>query len=156
MPFFRNVADLADKSALDVVLEPHPDTLTMDDRFAIDLVDGVGRRNFGLLYDSCHYGVGQPDSYVQAIDRLGKRIRHVHFSDGDRATYALHLPLGDGELDLEAIVAALKGVKFCGSLTNDLYNYPLLEDGARRNVDRIRQVEEELQLGDPPRRSGLT
>ncbi len=154
IPFFRNVAELAEAAGLDVVLEPHPDTLTMDNHFVIDLIDGVGRGNFGLLYDCCHYGVGQPDSYIQAIERLGNRIRHVHFSDGDRKTYALHLPLGDGELDLKSIVAALKAVNFRGSLTNDLYNYPLLEEGARRNVEGIRQVEEELQLGDPPRRSG--
>jgi sugar phosphate isomerase/epimerase len=155
IPFFRNVADMADDAGLDVALEPHPDTLSMDDSFAIDLVDGIGRKNVGLVYDCCHYGVGQPDSYVRAIERLGRRIRHVHFSDGDRVTYALHLPLGDGELDLNAIVAALKSIGFCGTLTNDLYNYPLLEHGARHNAERIRQVERELQLVDPPRRVSM-
>jgi inosose dehydratase len=155
IPFFQNVADMADDAGLDVVLEPHPDTLTMDDSFAIDLVDGVGRDNIGLLYDCCHYGVGQPNSYVQAIERLAHRIRHVHFSDGDRTTYALHLPLGEGDLDLGSVVEALKAVGFHGTLTNDLYNYPLLEEGARRNADRIRQVEHELQLVNPPRRVSL-
>jgi sugar phosphate isomerase/epimerase len=155
VPFFQRVADMADDAGLDVVLEPHPDTLTMDDRFAIDLVDGVARGNVGLLYDCCHYGVGQPDGYLQAIEQLGRRIRHVHLSDGDRTTYALHLPLGEGDLDLGAIVEALKAVGFHGTLTNDLYNYPLLEEGARRNVDRIRLVEQELQLVNPPRRVSL-
>ncbi|MBI3840103.1 MAG: sugar phosphate isomerase/epimerase [Planctomycetia bacterium] len=154
-PFFRRVSDLADDAGLDVVIEPHPDTLTMDDSFAIDLVDGVDRSNLGLLYDCCHYGVGQPTAYVQAIERLGQRIRHVHFSDGDRATYALHLPLGEGDLDLGSIIKALKAVGFHGTLTNDLYNYPLLEEGARRNVDRIRLIEQELQLVNPPRRASL-
>lgn len=150
--FFRDIAEMADCAGIDVVLEPHPDTLTMDNSFAIDLIDGVGRDNLGLLYDCCHYGVGQPDAYVQAIERLGKRIRHVHFSDADRATYALHLPLGEGELDLEAIVESLKSVGFRGTLTNDLYNCPLLEHAARHNVERIRQIERELKLGDPPHR----
>jgi D-psicose/D-tagatose/L-ribulose 3-epimerase len=155
IPFFQSVCDMAADAGLDVVLEPHPDTLTMDDSFAVDLMDGVGRPNIGLVYDCCHYGVGQPNAYVQAIERLGRRIRHVHFSDGDRTTYALHLPLGEGDLDLESIVEALKAVGFRGTLTNDLYNYPLLEDGARRNVDRIRQVEHELQLVNPTRRVSL-
>lgn len=153
IPYFRTLCDMA--AGLDVVLEPHPDTLTMDNSFAIDLVDGVARKNIGLVYDCCHYGVGQPNSYIEAIERLGKRIRHVHFSDGDRATYALHLPLGEGELDLNAIVAALKAVGFRGTLTNDLYNYPLLEHGARHNADRIRQVERELQLVNPPPRVSM-
>ncbi|MEX0679179.1 MAG: sugar phosphate isomerase/epimerase family protein [Pirellulales bacterium] len=151
IPFFARVADLAGKAGLDVVIEPHPDTLSMDNQFAIDLVDGVQRDNLGLVYDCCHYGVGQPDGYVAAIERLGRRIRHVHFSDGDRKTYALHLPLGEGELALEAIVAALKRIGFSGTLTNDLYNYPLLERGARHNAERIREVERQLGLTTPRR-----
>jgi inosose dehydratase len=156
IPYFRKLCDMAAEAGLDVVLEPHPDTLTMDDRFAIELIDGLDRENIGLVYDCCHYGVGQPDGYVQAIERLGRRIRHVHFSDGDRATYALHLPLGEGDLDLGAIVEALKRVGFSGTLTNDLYNYPLLEHGARHNAGRIRQIERALQLADPPPRVSRT
>jgi sugar phosphate isomerase/epimerase len=99
-----------------------------------------------VLYDCCHYGVGQPESYAESIKILGSRIRHLHYSDGDRKTYALHLPLGDGELDLAAICANLKAIKYRGTLTNDLYSYPLLDDAARRNVARIREVEELLSL----------
>ena len=146
IPFFQEVADFAAQEQLKVVLEPHPDTLSMEDAFAVDLVDGIGRENVGLVYDCCHYGVGQPDAYVQAIEKLAHRIHHVHFSDGDRRTYALHLPLGEGELDLDAVLEALSAIGFRGTLTNDLYNYPLLEDGARRNAARIRQIENELGL----------
>lgn len=146
VPFFQEVADMAAQRGLLIVLEPHPDTLSMDDCFAIDLVDGIGPENVGLVYDCCHYGVGQPDAYLRAIGKLGHRIRHVHFSDGDRQTYALHLPLGEGDLDLEGIVEALKAIGFRGTLTNDLYNYPLLEEGARRNVARIREVEQRMGL----------
>lgn len=146
VPFYQEVADLAAAHGLKVVLEPHPDTLSMDNAFAVDLIDGVGRSNLGLVYDCCHYGVGQPGGYVQAIEVLGKRIFHLHFSDGDRRTYALHLPLGQGELDLDAVVAALQGIGFRGTLTNDLYNCPLLEEGARHNAPLIAQVEERLGL----------
>jgi hypothetical protein len=38
------------------------------------------------------------------------------------------------------------GVGFDGQLTNDLFNYPLLEDGARRNAPRIREVEARLGI----------
>jgi sugar phosphate isomerase/epimerase len=146
IPFFQEVADLAAQRRLKVLLEPHPDTLSMDDVFGLDLVDGIARENLGLVYDCCHYGVGQPDTYIQAIQKLGSRIYHVHFSDGDGRTYALHLPLGEGELDLQGILEALKDIGFHGTLTNDLYNYPLVEDGARRNAERIREIEHELGL----------
>jgi sugar phosphate isomerase/epimerase len=147
---FRRVAALCGEKGLRLVFEPHPDTLSMVNAWAVDFIDALAEGppagQVGILYDCCHYGVGRPDRYVEPIRQLGRRIQHVHLSDGDRRTYALHLPIGDGELDLRAVVAALKEIGFQGTLTNDLFNYPLLEDGARRNVDRIREVEEELGL----------
>ncbi|HHZ93413.1 TPA: sugar phosphate isomerase/epimerase [Candidatus Poribacteria bacterium] len=146
IPLFQEIADLSGQNGLKVVLEPHPDTLSMDDTFAIDLIDGIDRCNIGLVYDCCHYGVGQPDTYLQAIKNLAHRIQHIHFSDGDSRTYALHLPLGEGELALDAIVENLQEISFNGTLTSDMYNYPLLEDGAKRNLERIKMVEEKLGL----------
>ncbi|MCH2203640.1 MAG: sugar phosphate isomerase/epimerase [Fuerstiella sp.] len=147
---FRQVAEMTAGANLKLVFEPHPDTLSMQDSWCIDFIDAVAEGHaegtVGILYDTCHYGVGQPKSYVQAIETLGRRIRHVHFSDGDCTTYALHLPIGDGCLDLQAVTAALKQIGFDGSLTCDMHDYPLLEDGARRNLEPMRQVQQELGL----------
>ncbi len=144
--YFKRLADMAAQRGLDILIEPHPDTLTMDYAFAIDLIDAIHRENVGILFDCCHFGVGHPHSYVQAIERLGVRIKHVHFSDGDMRTYALHLALGEGSLDLKGIVGALKAIRYRGTLTNDLYNCPLVEEGARRSVEQIRQIESDLGI----------
>ncbi len=147
---FRQVAELSTSMSLKLVFEPHPDTLSMHNEWCIDFIDAVaeGRPegSVGVLYDVCHYGVGQPETYVGSIEALGKRIRHVHFSDGDLKTYALHLPIGDGCLDLPSVTAALKQIGFDGTLTCDMFNYPLLEEGAARNVEAVRRIELELGL----------
>lgn len=143
---FQRVADLCAAKKLRLVFEPHPDTLSMDNQWAIDFVDGLRRDSVGLLYDCCHYGVGQPKTYVESIQKLDHRIQHVHFSDGDQQTYALHLALGDGVIDLDSIVVALKVIGFRGTLTNDLFSNPLPEEASQRNIGKIRAVEDELGI----------
>jgi sugar phosphate isomerase/epimerase len=147
---FRRVVEMCAPHELRLVFEPHPDTLSMDNAWAIDFIDALAEGQppgrVGILYDCCHYGVGQPDRYIESITTLGQRLGHVHFSDGDRRTYALHLPIGEGELDLSGVVEALRAIGFNRTLTNDLFNYPMLEDGARRNAPRIREVEERLGI----------
>lgn len=147
---FRKVAELTAAQNLKLVFEPHPDTLSMDNAWCIDFIDsvadGYSPDSVGILYDSCHYGCGQPSSYVEAIEILGRRIQHVHFADGDAQTYALHLPVGDGCLDLQAVTDAFRQMEFSGTLTCDMFNYPLLEDGARRSVAAVGRVETELGI----------
>jgi sugar phosphate isomerase/epimerase len=151
LELFSRVVDLCAAKELRLVFEPHPDTLSMRNSWAIDFIDSLaeGRppRCVGILYDCCHYGVGQPEAYAAAIGELGERIGHVHYSDGDRQTYALHLAPGDGNLNLEAVVAALESIAYQGTLTSDVFNNPMLEDCARRSAPRICEVERRLGIG---------
>ena len=92
---------------IDVLIEVHPFTLGINLDFAVLLCDRIDMPNFGIAYDSCHFAVGLPDGYVDAIRALDHRIKHVHFSDSDKRSSELHFPPGRGCLDMDAIVQAL-------------------------------------------------
>ncbi len=127
-------------------VEVHPFTLGIDLRWLHTLFERVGADDFGATYDCCHFGVGQPDTYVQAVTALGSRLHHVHFCDSDQASSELHFPPGRGQLDLAAIVAALRGIHYQGSMMLDLWLYPLPEEGSRVGVPYVREVMRTLGL----------
>ncbi|MCC7361415.1 MAG: sugar phosphate isomerase/epimerase [Anaerolineales bacterium] len=147
---FRAATDYARARGMRLSVEVHPFTLGIDLRFLDALMAGVGADDFGVTYDCCHFGVGLPHSYVPAISALGPRLHHVHFCDSDQVSAELHFPPGRGRLDLDGIVAALRGIGFRGSLMLDLWLYPLPEAGARIGVPYARRVMDALSL--PPTR----
>lgn len=126
---FSEAIDYARPKGVRFTAEPHPFTLGMDNDFMMQLCDQLDRDYFGILFDFCHYGVGQPDTYVDAIYQLGGRIEHLHYSDTDGVTSELHYPPGKGVLDLSAINRALVEIGFAGASTLDMYGYPVPERG---------------------------
>ncbi|HEX5482485.1 MAG TPA: sugar phosphate isomerase/epimerase family protein [Terriglobia bacterium] len=143
---FRSVVKMAETKGVSFLVEPHPFTVGMNDRLAAKLCDALDSQCFGILYDCCHFGVGQPNDYIGAITRLGRRIRHIHFSDSDLSTSELHYVLGAGRLDLEGILKAFKNFGYDGTLTHDLYGYPLPVAGTRRSVPILRRAYEYLGI----------
>jgi sugar phosphate isomerase/epimerase len=143
---FQAAIKLAKPSDARFLAEPHPFTVGMNDQFLIKLCDTLDSPNFGVLYDCCHFGVGQPQDYIGAIHRLGPRIRHIHFSDSDQKTSELHYVLGTGRLDLGAILEAFKEIRYDGTLTLDLYGYPTPIEGTRKSIPLLRHAYEYLGL----------
>ncbi len=122
-----------------VLIEVHPFTLGTDLEWLCRLCDAVDESNLGVIYDPCHFGVGLPNGYLEAIGKLGPRIKCVHFSDSDKESSELHFPPGKGCLDLEGILAELKRIEFRGSWMVDPWLYPLPEEAARRGLDYLRR-----------------
>jgi sugar phosphate isomerase/epimerase len=96
----------------------------MSDNFLIALCDALPSEYFGVTFDFCHYGVGRPHDYVQAVGKLGHRIRHIHFSDSDLESSELHFAPGSGSMDIDALVGAFCDIGYRGSLALDLYGNP--------------------------------
>jgi len=130
------------------LVEPHPFTVGMSDRFLTRLCDSLDPDFFGVTYDFCHYGVARKTDYVSAIRNLGHRIRHLHFSDSDQQSSELHFPPGAGRLDIDAILAAFKEIGYRGSITLDLYGYPTPIEALPRSAARLRRAAEFLGIPD--------
>ena len=137
---FREITACAAEKGMEIYLEIHPFTLGIDLEFAVQLCEGVGADTFGIAFDSCHFGVGLPDTYIEAVHTLGSRIKHVHFSDSDKQSSELHFAIGKGCLDLEGILGALRQIDFRGRWMLDLYKYPLPEEAVRAGMPYMREA----------------
>jgi sugar phosphate isomerase/epimerase len=141
--------EYARRRGLNILCEPHPFTVAIDDWFAVELHDRLAAGNFGYIYDCCHYGVGRPGDYAEAVRTLGTRIRHVHFADTDMETSELHYPPGEGALDLDAVVSAFASIGYRGTISLDLYGWPLPERGAAVGIPYLKRVIDRLGLAAP-------
>ena len=143
---FRQAIPMAEALGVRFLAEPHPFTVGMNDQFMIRLCDALDPARFGVLYDCCHFGVGQPQDYLGAIQRLGPRIRHIHFSDSDQKTSELHYTLGRGELDLEGILSAFKEIHYDGTLTLDLYGNPTPVESTKASIPMLQRAHQALGI----------
>lgn len=135
---FRTAVAYAQAKGVQLFIEVHPYTLGIDLDFLTKLYDRIDADAFGVTYDCCHFGVGLPNGYIDAIYRLGPRIKHLHFSDSDKQSSELHFAPGTGALDLAGIVTALKAINFQGPMMLDLWLYPFPEEGSRQGLAYLR------------------
>jgi len=153
---FREAISYAAPKGVRFLTEPHPFTVGRADDFLIALCDSLPPESFGVTFDFCHYGVGRPNDYVQAVRSLRHRICHIHFSDSDQESSELHFAPGDGKMDLPSLLVAFQEIGYRGTLTLDLYGNPTPITAARRSraavknacnvpahwaVARVRQIE---------------
>jgi len=120
------LALLAGRSAITATLHPHVGTMveTADD---VDRV--LAGSSIGMCLDTGHLLIGGADPVALAAEHAG-RIRHTHLKDVD-ATWArrvqsgevsytdavrqgMYRPLGQGDVDIAAIVGSLEGAGYHG------------------------------------------
>jgi sugar phosphate isomerase/epimerase len=145
---FRDAISYASPEGVRFLVEPHPFTVGMSDKFLIALCDALPQESFGVTFDFCHYGVGRPRDYVDAAKALGKRIRHIHFSDSDMQTSELHFAAGEGQMDIDALLNAFKEMEYSGTLTVDLYGNPTPIRAARAIAPKVKEACEFLRIAE--------
>jgi len=89
-----------------------------------DFVDACGSPRVGAYYDPANVvKFGLADQWVRV---LGKRIQRIHFKDFRRAVGTLDgfVHLLEGDVDYPALIAALKGIRYNGYVTAEIFPYP--------------------------------
>jgi fructoselysine 3-epimerase len=117
------IAKTATDFGVQLVVEPTPtdSNLVESCDHAIEMMEQVGAKNVGLMFDTQHayYRNEVPTDYVY---RMGKNLRHIHLSELGRGAP------GTGPGDFVGIVSALREIDYQG--------YLALEIGFnRRNVE---------------------
>jgi D-psicose/D-tagatose/L-ribulose 3-epimerase len=81
---------------------------------ATALCRDVGLANVGVLYDTHHANIEDPDPAI-ALPATGDRLVHVHLSESHRGT------LGSGQVKWQETFAALRSVEYNGWLTIEAF-----------------------------------
>jgi len=87
----------------------------------LQFINDLNCPNVGVNFDPANmilYGAGDP---IEAIEILGRHIRHVHVKDATSSPqptleWGKEVPVGDGDVDLHAFLRSLVDVGYAGPL----------------------------------------
>jgi sugar phosphate isomerase/epimerase len=154
---WKDCSELAAKSGIELYWEFEPGFIINRPSEIAKLTDEIGKPNFKLMFDTCHGQmsgvqaarqdppVERMQSVVEFIGRMGKRIGTVHLIDSDNTLHhdetSTHAPFGEGVLDFDSIIEALKANGYTGPWwTIDLCFCPKAWDiveSSHRFVDQL-------------------
>jgi sugar phosphate isomerase/epimerase len=97
----------------------------LDDGVA--LLQRLGSRNVKLLADLFHMNIEEAN-IASALEQAGDAVGHVHFVDSNRR------PAGNGHLDYQPIIAALRAMDYRGFLSAEAFPWPDSVAAARQTI----------------------
>jgi len=104
---------------------------TIEDSLAF--LDKVGMSNVGLLLDTFHMNIEEPN-IRESIIAAKEKIFHFHVADSNR-WYA-----GAGHIDFYEIINNLKEVNYNGYVSAEILPYPNSDISAEKNIQHLRKI----------------
>lgn len=99
----------------------------------MDLIGRVGADNFGLLLDTFHMNIEEPD-VAASIRACGARTFHFHVADSNR-----WYP-GAGHLDFKSVLATLAATGYRGWVSGEFLPKPDAETAARESIMYLKEL----------------
>ena len=109
----------AEKSGVNVAMEPEPLLVVSDTDDMIRMMDAVGSPNLKVNLDIGHAYITDPH-LPDSIRRLGDAIVHAHIEDIKDKVHN-HLELGQGDVDFPAMHQAFTEIDYKGYYVVDLF-----------------------------------
>lgn len=128
----RPVADHAVDVGVPLLIEPEPGLLIETTQQYLHFAELFQHPGIGLNFDIGHMYCVNNDP-VESIQQLARHIRHVHLEDIAASRVHHHLIPGDGAIEFQPIIQALRDIHYQGWITIELY--PCIEnpdEAARR------------------------
>jgi myo-inositol catabolism protein IolH len=142
---------IIEAEGLQLIIEPHPDDFIEDGMEAVNLIRGLNADWIGFLYCTPHC-FHQGHSAAEVILAGGDKVRYVHLADawdhtassglryitnppGNSARVHQHMEMGMGDVDYDAVFAALASVGFDGVISSCVFGW---EEDARGISERQR------------------
>jgi sugar phosphate isomerase/epimerase len=116
----RECSEAARPHGIRLALEPinrYETTLINNAAQGLELIERVGADNFGLLLDTFHMNIEEPN-IEDSIRQTGDRVFHFHVADSNR-----WYP-GAGHLDFKTILGALFATGYTGFVSGEFMPVP--------------------------------
>ena len=130
----KECAEVAAKRGVRIAMEPinrYETTLINNARDGLAVIELVGADNLGLLLDTFHMNIEEPD--MQGSIRLaGPRLFHFHVADSNR-----WYP-GAGHIDFPGLIATLRAVGYGGWVSVEAMPMPDVDTCAEQSLAAMR------------------
>ncbi len=126
----------AGKFGVKLALEPinrYETTLINSTSQGLTLIQRVGAENFGLLLDTFHMNIEEPN-IESSIQACGRHIFHFHVADSNR------WHPGAGHLDFKSILLSLQGTGYNGWVSGEFLPQPDAGTAAREGIACLRRT----------------
>jgi sugar phosphate isomerase/epimerase len=130
----RECSDAARPYGIRLALEPlnrYETTLINNAAQGLELIERVGAGNFGLLLDTFHMNIEEPN-IEDSIRQTGDRLFHFHVADSNR-----WYP-GAGHLDFSSILSVLFATGYTGFVSGEFMPMPDAATGAQKAIEHLR------------------
>jgi len=105
----KEAAPYAEQHGVTMQIELHPGLIASTPEKAPRLIEDVGSPAVRICLDFCHANVITQGDPVPMIEACAGCLGAIHIADGIQVS-GLHLPIGRGEIDVDACIRAVKNV----------------------------------------------